>query len=156
MDFNATLLGQMITFAIFVWFTMKFVWPPLLKILHDRRDAIATGLAQAEKAGRDLELAEIKAEEQLMQARQKAAEIIDSANRRANAIVDEAKDKAVTEGDRLLAKANQEIEQNKHQMRRDLMQEVGTLVVQGAGKVVGAHLDEAAHKKMLDEFIGEV
>lgn len=156
MDINATLIGQMITFAIFVWVTMKYVWPPLMTVLKHRREAIATGLAQAEKASRDLELAEIKVQEELQKSRQKAAEIIDNANRRADSIINEAKERALTEGDRLLTRANEEVAQTKQQMRGELVQELGSLVIAGASKVLGEHLDEKTHQRILDEFIGEV
>jgi F-type H+-transporting ATPase subunit b len=156
LDFNATLIGQMITFAIFVWVTMKYVWPPLMKILDARRDAIATGLAQAEKASRDLELAEIKVQEELLCARQKSAEIIDNANRRASAIIDEAKEKAIAEGGKIIARAEEEILQSKQQMKSELLNELGSLIVAGASKVVGEYIDEKSQSRILDEFIGEV
>ncbi len=156
MDFNATLIGQMITFAIFVWVTMKYVWPPLMKILEARRDTIATGLAQAEKASRDLELAEIKVQEELLYARQKSAEIIDGANRRASAIIDEAKEKAMAEGAKIISRAEEETLQNKQQMKSELLKELGSLIVAGASKVVGEHIDEKSQARILDEFIGEI
>ncbi|KZX74939.1 F0F1 ATP synthase subunit B, partial [Alcanivorax sp. HI0011] len=109
MNMNATLIGQAIWFALFVFFCMKFVWPPISRALDERKQKIAEGLSAADRAERDLELAQEKATANLKEAKEKAAEIIDQANRRANQIVEEAKDAARTEGERLVAKAHSEI-----------------------------------------------
>jgi len=156
MDINATLIGQMITFALFVFFTMKYVWPHLMTILEQRRESIAAGIAAAEKAERDLELAQVKAQEQLEEAKKQAAGIIEAAHRQANAVLEEAKSQARTEGDRLVQLSQQEIEQNYQQARQSLVREVSGFVIAGAEKILDEHLDREANNRMIDEFIGEV
>ena len=101
MNINLTLFGQMVTFAIFVWFCMKFVWPVIITAMEERQQKIADGLDAADRAMRDLEAAQDKATDQMKEAKQEAAGIVDQANKRASQIVDEAKQQAITEGDRL-------------------------------------------------------
>ena len=111
MNINATLIGQAIAFAIFVWFCMKFVWPPLIAAMREREEKIAGGLQQADQAEKDLELAKEKAMETLREAKAHAAELIEQANKRASQLVEEAKEQARAEGDRLKAAAQSEVEQ---------------------------------------------
>jgi len=156
MNLNLTLFGQMITFAVFVWFTMKYVWPPMMKALADRQKKIAEGIAAAEKSQRDLELAEQKVAEMLKESRQTAAQIIDAANKRAEAIVDEAKDVARTEAQRILAHAEQEVNQAVIKAKEVLSSHVGQLVVMTAEKVLRQSIDIDKHHHLIAEAIKEI
>lgn len=156
MNINLTLIGQMLAFVAFVLFCMKYVWPPILGAMQEREQKIADGLAAAEKAQQDLELAKEKSVERLREAKQEAAGIIDAANRRANQIVEEAKTAAVGEADRVKASAQAEIEQERNRAREQLRGQVAALSVAGAERVLGASIDEKAHADMLDKLAGEL
>ncbi|MGB1090953.1 MAG: F0F1 ATP synthase subunit B [Oceanobacter sp.] len=156
MNINATLIGQIITFAIFVWFCMKFVWPPLLSAMQEREKKIADGLDAANRAERDLELAQEKAASQLRESKEKAAEIIEQANKRANQIIDEAKEAAISEGDRLKAAAQAEVEQEVNRAKEVLRKQVSELAVAGAAKILGKSVDAAAHADLLDKLTEEL
>ncbi|MCD8524285.1 MAG: F0F1 ATP synthase subunit B [Gammaproteobacteria bacterium] len=156
MNLNLTLFGQMITFAVFVWFTMKYVWPPMMKALADRQKKIAEGIAAAEKSQRDLELAEQKVAEMLKESRQTAAQIIDAANKRAEALVEEAKDLARTEAQRILAHAEQEVNQSVIQAKEVLSSHVGQLVIMTAEKVLRQSIDIEKHHNLIAEAIKEI
>src|SRR3990167_3514105 len=145
MNINFTLFGEMITFAIFVWFTMRFVWPPLMKAMVERRDKIADGLAAAEKGQRDLELAAHKVTEILTEAKAQAAQMIEQANHRANQIIEESKARARTEGDRLLAIAKIDIEREFQSAREKLMHEIASLVIAGSEKVLQHEVNKSAN-----------
>jgi len=149
MDINASLLGQAITFAILVWFTMKFVWPPLVKALDERAARIADGLSAADRARQDLENAEKMAADRLREAKTHAVEIIAQAEKRSAQIVDEAKGHAKVEGERLLAGAQAEIEQQIQQARETLRQQVADLAVAGAEKILQREVDLNTHAEML-------
>ena len=156
MNINMTIIGQAIWFALFVFFCMKFVWPPISRALEERKQKIAEGLSAADRAERDLELAQEKATANLKEAKEKAAEIIDQANRRANQIVDETKEAARTEGERLVAKAQSEIDQEVNQAREQLRKEVAALALSGAEKVLGGEVNQDAHKQMLEQLAAEL
>ncbi|WP_066016384.1 F0F1 ATP synthase subunit B [Endozoicomonas atrinae] len=156
MNLNATLIGQSIAFMFFVWFCMKYVWPPLTKALSDRQQKIADGLAAADKAEKDLAQANDKVAELLKEARAEAQGIIESANKRANQIVDEAKELARAEGDRLKAAAAAEIEQEANRTREALRTQVASLAVAGAERILGERLDEAANSKLVDDLAAEL
>ena len=131
MNINLTLFGQMVTFAFFVWFCMKFVWPVIIDSMEERQKKIADGLDAADRALRDLELAQSKATDQMKDAKQEAAGIIDQANKRAGQIVDEAKNQARTEGDRLKVAAEAEIEQEINRAKEELRASVAGLALAG-------------------------
>lgn len=152
MNINLTLFAQMVTFAFFVWFCMKFVWPSIVNAMEERQNKIAEGLDAADRALRDLDLAQSKATDQLKVAKKEAAQIIDSANKRAAQIIDEAKDQARAEGDRLKAAAAAEIEQDKNRAREELRGQVANLVIEGASKVLAQSVDNAANRKLVDEL----
>ena len=156
MNINATLIGQTIAFAFFVWFCMKYVWPPLMQALNDRQKKIADGLIAADKAERDLELAREKATSKLREARDQAQQIIDQANKRAGQIVDEAKQQARDEGARLKAAAEAEIEQEANRARQALRTQVATLAVTGAERILGERLDEAANSRLVDDLAAQL
>lgn len=156
MNMNATLIGQAITFAIFVWFCMKFVWPPVTAALAERQKKIADGLNAADKAQRDLESAHAQVDEELKVAKTQAAALIDQANKRANQMVEDAKAAAAVEGERQLALARAQIEQEMATARDTLRAQVATLAVAGAEKILEAQVDANAHAAMLNKLAAEL
>src|SRR5690554_1756388 len=156
MAINLTLIGQLIAFAIFAWFCMKFVWPPITNAMDERQKKIAEGLDAAGRAQRALELAQEKAPETLRETKQAAAEIIEKANKTANEIVEEAKQNARTEGDRLIESANTEIDIEVKRVKEELRQQVSVLAVTGAEKILGATVDVNAHNKMVEQLAAEL
>lgn len=156
MNLGATIIGQSIAFAIFAWFCMKFVWPPMMRALEERKQRIAEGLSAADRAQRDLEIAQEKVSGDLKEAKAKAAEIIDQANRRAAQIVEDAKAEARTEGERLIKNAQEEIDLEISRAREELRKAVSSLVVGGAEKVLGSEIDQQAHNKLLDELAAQL
>ena len=156
MNINLTLIGQMLAFVCFVVFCMKYVWPPILAAMQEREKKIADGLAAADRASHDLELAQEKAVERLKEAKEEAATIVDSANKRANQIIDEAKDAAVVEADRVKAAAQAEIEQETNRAREHLRGEVAALSLAGAEKVLGAAIDKQAHSELVEKLASEL
>lgn len=156
MNINLTLIGQSITFAIFVWFCYAYVWPPLVAALAERQKKIADGLAAAERGQHEQELAKKRAVEHLKEAKGQAHEIITQAQKRANEIVDEAKGDARTEAERIKAGANAEIEQEIHRARESLRQEVVTLAISGAEKILKREVDKAIHASSLNELASQL
>jgi F-type H+-transporting ATPase subunit b len=156
MNINMTLIGQSITFAIFVWFCMKFVWPPIVSALESRKKQIADGLAAADRGKHELELAAKRASETMHEAKLKASDIIAQAEKRALQIVDEAKVAGKEEGDRMVAAAKAEIEQESHRAREALRGDVAALVVAGAGKVLRREVDAQAHADLLEVIKNEL
>ena len=156
MNINLTLIGQAISFGIFVWFCVKFVWPPLLKALEERETRIAEGLAAAEKGQRDLEFAGQKVEEILQEGRNKAQEFIVQSQRRGDEIIDQAKHTAIEEGERLLAAARGQIGQERNEARESLRKEVAVLALTGAEQVLMREIDAAAHREVLDKLTAEI
>ncbi len=156
MNFNATLIGQTFAFVVFVWFTMKFVWPLLLKQMHDRETRIADGLAAAEKGQKALEEAEIRHTELVDEGKQQAAEIISQAQRRGDEIVEESKSTAKSEGQRLIQAAEAEIERDKTQAREDLRKEVATLALAGVEQILMREVDRNAHNEIITKLSSEL
>ncbi|API87562.1 F0F1 ATP synthase subunit B [Francisella uliginis] len=156
MDINITLIGQMITFAIFVGFTMKFVWPPLRKALDERREKIAEGLASADRASRELEVAKRKSAEVLREAKAKATEIVENAYVRAHKVDEQAKEEAIAAADKIKSMAMAEIEQEKIKAREELKQELVSLAMAGASKIISAEVDQKASHKILKDFVEKV
>lgn len=156
MNLNLTLVGQMITFAIFVWFTMKYVWPPITKAMAERSKRIADGLAAAEQGKRDLEIAHHKAVEQLRDAKIQAAGIIEQATQRANHIVEDAKEHARNEGGRLLAVAKSEINQEVIRAKQELQLQVSGLAIAMAQKILQRELDAAKHADLINHMLEEL
>jgi F-type H+-transporting ATPase subunit b len=156
MNINLTLIGQSITFIVFVWFCMKFVWPPVMAALNERKQKIADGLAAAEKGMHDGELAKERAADILKEAKAQAQDIIGGAEKRASEIVEEAKNTARTEGERLLTAANAEIEQEANRAREQLRGEVVSLAVAGAGKVLKREIDEKANEDLLKDLVAQL
>ena len=156
MNINLTLFGQMVTFAFFVWFCMKFVWPVIIDSMEERQKKIADGLDAADRALRDLELAQSKATDQMKDAKQEAAGIIDQANKRAGQIVDEAKNQARTEGDRLKVAAEAEIEQEINRAKEELRASVAGLALAGAEMILEAEIDEKANRMLVDNLAAQL
>ena len=156
MNINATIIGQSIAFAVFVWFCMQYVWPPIITALTERQKKIAEGLEASDRAERDLQLAQEEAGHKLPEAKSQAAEIIEQANKRANLIVEESKDQARSEGDRLKTAANAEIEQEANRAREALRSQVATLAVIGAEKILGQSIDMNAHSQLVDQLAAEL
>jgi F-type H+-transporting ATPase subunit b len=156
MNFNATLIGQTITFIVFVWFCMKFVWPPIMHALDERRKKIADGLAAAERGKHEKELAEERAREILRDAKTQAGEIINRADKRAAEIIDEAKEDARAEGDRIKTAAQAELEQEVNRVKESLRGQVVSIALAGAGKVLEREVNETAHAELLDRMAAEL
>jgi F-type H+-transporting ATPase subunit b len=150
MNINLTLIGQLLAFVVFVWFTKKFVWTPIIAALNERKAKIADGLAAAERGQHEQELAKERAVEELKKAKAQAAEIINLANKRANEIVDEAKENARAEGARILAAAQADIEQETNRARETLRGKVAELAVAGAEKILRREINADAHSEVLD------
>ena len=156
MNINLTLIGQSIAFAVFVWFCLKYIWPPILTALEARRTRIADGLAAAEQGLRAKEEAQVRIDEDLDAAKTQAREIIANAQRRADEIVDEAKSDARVEGNKLLDAARAEIEQQTHQARESLRGEVVALALSGAEQVLMREVDAAAHEEALGKLAAQL
>jgi len=156
MDINLTFLGQMVSFAILVWFTTKFIWPQLNGAIEERQKKVAEGLAAAERARAELKDADAKAAVEIKQARQQAAEIVERAQQQANQIVDKARAEALTEAARVKAAATEEVASMQQRAREELRGWVGRLAVQGAEKIVQREIDASAHKAMLDQLAAEI
>ena len=156
MNINATLIGQSVAFLIFVLFCMKYVWPPVITALQERQKKIADGLDAANRAARDLELAQEKAGQQLREAKAQAAEIIEQSKKRAAQLVEEARDQARVEADRVKAQALAEIEQELNSVKDALRAQLGTLAVEGAEKILGATIDQNAHAELVTKLAAEI
>ena len=156
MDFNLTLIGQTIAMIVFVWFSMKFIWPVLMDVIEKRRKEIADGIAAGEKGQKELADARQGSEAILTDARSKAVQVVDIAHRRSNELVGEAKNLAVTESERIVTAARGEAANEKARARDALRKEVATLALAGAQKVLGREVDAKAHAQLLDELAAEL
>jgi F-type H+-transporting ATPase subunit b len=156
MNINATLIGQMITFTLLVWFTMKYIWPPIMAALEERKAKIADGLAAAEKGQEEIKLAEKKAKGVLKEAKEHASEIMASAQKRANELVEESKLQAKIEGERILAAAKAQIEQEAMQARENLRKEVSALALRAAEQILKEEIDKAKHQDILNKAVEEL
>ncbi len=152
MNINLTLISQMVVFAIFVAFCMKYVWPPIMKALDERATKIAEGLAAAERGQQEQEIGRQKALEEMKAAKTKAADIVAQAQKRYNEVLDEAKRDAQGEADRIKTAAHAEIEQETNRAREELRERMATLAVAAAEKVLEKEVDASAHKALLDSF----
>ena len=156
MDINMTLIGQSIAMLVFVWFCMKFIWPPILEALEERQRQIEEGLAAADKSQEALEAAEAKAQEIISEARQQATGILDQAHSRANEIVAEGKDAGVKERERQLAAAKAEIEQETNKAREELRGQVSAIAIASAEKILNREIDSKAHEDILGKLAQEI
>ena len=156
MNFNATLIGQIISFAVFVWFTMKFVWPLLLKQMQDRETRIADGLAAADKGQQALVDAEKRRAELVDQGKHQAADIVNQAQKRGDEILEESKSHARSEAERLIQAAKAEIDRERSQARENLKREVAVLALAGAEQILMREVDKNAHNEILAKVSSEL
>jgi F-type H+-transporting ATPase subunit b len=156
MNINFTLISQAMAFAIFIWFTVRFVWPPLMRAIENRQKTIAEGLAAGERGKRELELASQRSGDVVREAKQRASEIIAQAEKRAAEIVDEAKVAAREEGGRILVGAKAEVEQEVFRAKEALRQQVADLALAGATKILRREVDEKAHGELLASLKAEL
>jgi F-type H+-transporting ATPase subunit b len=155
-DFNLTFIGQSVAFFVFWWFCQAKVWPLFANILDERKKKIADGLEAADRAQRDLVLAQEKFTDSLKEAKVEAAGILDQANKRASQIVEEAKEQAREEGKRLIAGANAEIEQEVNRAKEALRSQVAAIAVAGAEKILESSIDQAANEELINKLAGEL
>lgn len=156
MDINATLIGQMVTFAILVWFTMKYVWPPITQAMHDREKKIAAGLEAAERSQRELEMAEHKAMTIIREAKQQANQIIEQANLHSAKLVEEAKQNAKQEGQRIVELAQGDIDREISQAKETLKAHLAKLAISGAEKIIQRNLDTQVHQDLMNKLAAEI
>ncbi len=156
MNLNATLIGELIAFVVFVMFCMKYVWPPIIGAIEERQKTIADGLAASDRAAKDLELAQEKATAQLKEAKAQAAAIIEAAKKHEAKIVEEAADKAQAEKEKILAAGHAEIETERNRAKEELRQQVAALAIVGAEKILERSIDAAAHSDILDKLVAEL
>lgn len=156
MGINLTLVIQMLVFATFVWFTMKFVWPPLQKALEERQNKIADGLAAAERGRRELELTQHRISDEMKHAKTQAADIIEKANFRAVQLIEEAKGEARHQAEHVAKVANEHLSQEVNRARDSLRKDVGRLAVAGAEKILMREIDEQRNSVLIDNLIEEI
>ena len=152
MNINLTLFTQAAAFALFIWFTVRFVWPPLLRAIENRQKQIADGLAAGEQGRKSLEISSREAEQVVQTARERAAEIVSQAEKRGTQMIEEARASARVEGDREVAAAKAEIEQEVTRAREQLRDQVAQLAVAGAEKILRREVDAKAHAQLLDSI----
>ena len=156
MNINATILGQAIAFILFVAFCMKYVWPPIMAAIEKRQKEVADSLASAERAQKDLDIAQANASEQLKKAKEDAQVIIEQANKRRAQILDEAKAEAEAERNKIVAQAQSEIDAERKRAREELRKQVALLAVAGAEKIIERSVDEAANSDIVDKLVAEL
>jgi F-type H+-transporting ATPase subunit b len=155
-DINLTLIGQSIAMLVFVWFCMKFIWPPILNAIEERQQQIADGLAAAEQGEEKLEQARAEADEIVSDARKQATSILDQAHARANEIVAEGKSDGVKERERQLTAAKSEIEQEANKAREELRGQVSAIAIASAEKILNREIDGKAHEDILGKLAQEL
>jgi F-type H+-transporting ATPase subunit b len=156
MNLNATLIGQSLSFFLFVWFCKKYVWPPMVNAMQERQNQIADGLAAAEKGQQAQEVAEKEAAQLISEAKSQAAEIIANAEKRGSSVVEEAKATATSEKERIIASAQAEVEQDVHSAREQLRTQVSSIAVAAASKIVDKEIDESAHSALIDDLVQQL
>lgn len=156
MNLNATLIGQLIAFALFVWFCMKFVWPPLIKAIETRQANIADALASAEKAKQEQADTKVLVEQELAKAREEAQHIIDLATKRRNEILESVQAEAEVERAKIIEQGYAEVESERKRVQEELRQKVAALAVAGAEKIVGRSVDAAANNDIIDKLVAEL
>ncbi|MCT8580027.1 F0F1 ATP synthase subunit B [Glaesserella parasuis] len=156
MNLNATLIGQLIAFALFVWFCMKFVWPPLIKAIETRQANIADALASAENAKQEQADTKVLVEQELAKAREEAQHIIDLATKRRNEILESVRAEAEAEKAKIIEQGYAEVENERRRVQDELRQKVAALAVAGAEKIVGRSVDAAANNDIIDKLVAEL
>ena len=156
MNLNATLIGQLIAFAIFVWFCMKFVWPPIINAIETRQSQVANALASAEEAKKEQADNKALAEQEISNAKIKAQEILDAANKRRNEVLDEVKIEAEELKAKIIEQGYAEVEAERKRVQEELCVKVASLAIAGAEKIVGRTVDEAANNDIIDKLVAEL
>ncbi|MCH7894742.1 MAG: F0F1 ATP synthase subunit B [Proteobacteria bacterium] len=156
MDINLTLIGQAIAFIVFVYFCMKFIWPPIIQALEERQQGVADGIAAADKAHTELAAATEKSAAIIAEARERALEIVEQASQRANQVMADAKSDAMTEGKRLVEAARSEIERESNRAKDTLRGEVASIAIAGASKLLNREVDQKTHADLLDKLVAEL
>ena len=156
MSINLTLIAQALTFAAFIWFTVTFIWPPLLRMIEERQTKIAEGLAAADKGARSLEEAKGRIDVMVEDARVQARGILDQAQTRANSMVEEARTSAEQERDRIIETGRAEVEQQINRAREELRGQVAAIAVAGAEKILAREIDARAHQDLLTRLAGQI
>ncbi|WP_150539446.1 F0F1 ATP synthase subunit B [Actinobacillus vicugnae] len=156
MNLNATLIGQLIAFALFVAFCMKYVWPPLIRAIEERQANIADALAGAEKAKQEQADTQALVEKELIKAREEAQKIIDLATKRRNEILESVQAEAEVERQRIIEQGRAEVESERKRVQEELRQKVAALAVAGAEKIVGRSVDQAANNDIIDKLVAEL
>ena len=156
MNMNATILGQTVAFIVFVWFCMKFVWPPLMGAIEARQKEIAEGLSSAERAKKDLALAQDHATEQLKEAKLQSAQIVELANKRKAQIVEDATREAQAEREKILTQAQAEVEAERNRVKEELRKQVAALALVGAEKILERQIDAAANSDIVEKVVAEL
>ena len=156
MNINATLIGELIAFLVFVIACMKWVWPPIIGAIETRQQKIADGLAASDRAEQDLRLAQENAKKQLIEAKAQGAALIDQAKKREAQIIEEAAVKAQAEREKILAQAIAEVDAERIRAKEDLRKQVAALAVAGAERILQRSIDEAAHSDILEKLVAEL
>lgn len=156
MNINLTLILQMLTFAIFVWFCMKYVWPPLMANIEERQKKIADGLAAADKGEKDLELAQKEINKQLKEAKAQAADIVEQAKKRASQIIDEETQHGQEEREKIIAQGVSEVAAERNRAKEDLRKQVAALAVAGAERILAREIDVAAQSDIVEKLVAEL
>jgi F-type H+-transporting ATPase subunit b len=155
-NFNATLIGQLIAFTVFVAFCMKYVWPPIIAAIEERQKKIADGLAASDRAEKDLELAQANASDKLREAKDEASKIIEQAKRRAIQLVEDETLKGHAEREKIIAQGHAEIEAEKNRVKEELRKQVGVLAVLGAQKILAREIDAQAQSDIVEKLVAEL
>jgi ATP synthase F0 subcomplex B subunit len=156
MDINATLIGQSIAFFLFVWFVMRYIWPPMIKALNERTQRIADGLAAADRGDKVLAEAAEQSQKALEEARAQARDIVGLANRQASQLVEQARDAARDTGERIVEQARAEADREVEQARQALRRQVGELAVAGARTILKREIDAQAHAKAIEDLAAQL
>lgn len=156
MDINLTLFAQSAVFAVFIWFTAKFVWPPLMRAVEARQKKIAEGLAAADRGAKALQDASAKSDEALKAARTQAQDILTAATRQATQLVESAKGTAKTEAERIVVAAREEVTRELNQAKESLRKQVGELAVLGAAQILKREIDAKAHADVFKDLAARV
>lgn len=156
MNINATMLGQVISFIIFTWLCMKYVWPPLVKLLDERRADIAKGLEHTDQAAKELALAKANGQEVISEAREKAQALMAQGKQRQDAMIEEAVELARKEKARIIEEGRAEVENERHRLRQELQAEMADLVIESASKLISRNLDSDANRNLVNRFIKEL
>jgi len=156
MNINITLLGEMITFAVLVWVVMKYIWPPIMKIIEERQEKIASGLEAAEQGRRELEQARNEVDRYLQEAKIQAAAILEQANKKANDLLEICKANAQIERNKVLSLAKLDLEQEVNRVKEELQQQTVDLVIVATEKILHQKMDDSVRKELINKLISNI